>query len=206
MPKTDLYDKLLSVFENPTKLSILMLLSDGGKLTVTQMSKVVGVSKPNLYHFVAQMVKDAILNRPETRVKKNYVEKYYSINKDTFQAIDPAEQGRRLNSAEPKRQREFLKAWLTSLSLYFRLRAEQIEHADPVKLQRVLEAIHSERVVLEHATLSEEAFDFFLREIKRTSKMVHEKWKHGADTSTGNTVIIVALPSLLKESITDEIS
>jgi hypothetical protein len=161
----------------------------------------VGVSKPNLYHFVAEMVKDAILNKPETRVKKNYVEKYYSINKETFEAIDPVEQSRRFNKAGPQKQREVLKAWLTSMSLYFRLRAEQIERTEPAKLNRILEAVHDKRVVLEHASLSEDAFDYFLSEIRKTSRIMHEKWPHEANVAKGNTLIIMALPAVLGQSI-----
>jgi DNA-binding Lrp family transcriptional regulator len=201
MPKGNVYDKLLGVFQNPTKLSVLMLLSDGGKLTVTQMSRKVGVSKPNLYHFVAEMVQDEILKKPETRVNRNYVEKYYSINKQTFEAIDPVAQRQRLNQAKPQQQREVLKAWLTSISLYFRLRAEQIERAEPAKLDRILEAVHSNKVLLEHASLSQDAFDYFLSEIRKTSRTVHEKWKHGANVANGNTMIVVALPAVLAQSI-----
>jgi len=198
MPKTNLYDKLLSVFENPTKLSILMLLSDGGKLTVTQMSRQVGVSKPNLYHFVGEMVKDAILNEPETVVKKNYVEKYYSINKQTLESIDPVEQSKRFNEERPQKQREILKAWLTSMSLYLRLQAEQIDRTEPTRLNTILEATHEKRIVLEHASLGEEAFDYFLSEIRKTSKIVHEKWKHRSNVSNGNILVIVALPKLVQ--------
>jgi DNA-binding MarR family transcriptional regulator len=71
----DIYKILLNTLENPTKLSIVLLLSHRDKMTVTQMSKVVRVSRANLYHFVGQMVKDGLLSKPEAIVKKNYVEK-----------------------------------------------------------------------------------------------------------------------------------
>lgn len=197
MPKANSYDKLLEVFRNPTKLSVLMLLSEGERLTVTQMSKIVGVSKPNLYHFVAEMVKDRILNEPETRVKRNFVEKYYSMNKGIFEANDPVEQSRRFNRAPRQQQREILLAWLASMSLYLRLRAERIERIQPAELSRLLDDVHDDKILLEHVTLGEHAFNYFLDEIRRVRRTIHERWKNELNMPKGNVAVILAVPALL---------
>jgi hypothetical protein len=66
------------------------------------MSKVVRVSKANLYHFVNQMVKDGLLSKPEAHIKKNYVEKYYRLKENFFEAIDPSEQRKGSRAQNPR--------------------------------------------------------------------------------------------------------
>src|SRR2546428_13740107 len=102
MSKPDIYKILLNTFENPTKLSILMLLTHHRKMTVTQMSKFVRVGKANLYHFVGQMVKDGLLTKPETLVKKNYVEKHNKLDRRFFEALTRSAQRKRFKAAKLK--------------------------------------------------------------------------------------------------------
>ena len=71
MAKQDIFANLMRTFRNPTKMSIIFLLTENGKMTVTQMAEQVNVTKANLYHFVKEMVNDGIVLRPEVRVKKN---------------------------------------------------------------------------------------------------------------------------------------
>ena len=65
MTDQDIYSKLLKTFQNSTKMSIILLLSENGKMTVTQMAKQVDVTKANLYHFVGEMTRDGLLSKPE---------------------------------------------------------------------------------------------------------------------------------------------
>ena len=199
MSKRDIYKILLNTLENPTKLSILMLLTRHRKMTVTQMSKLVKVGKANLYHFVGQMVKDGLLSKPEALVKKNYVEKYYRMDEKFFEAIDPSEQRKRLKAARPEDLKTILQSTLVSLGLDFRLMAEEIAGADDRTLKQISRSVGEERITLSYSILTDKAYEHILAELKRISKTITEVEGREKPSLHGNRVIIVGLPHFGEE-------
>jgi len=199
MSKRDIYNILLNTLENPTKLSVLMLLTHHNKMTVTQMSKLVKVGKANLYHFVGQMVKDGILSKPEALVKKNYVEKYYRLDERFFEAIDPSEQRKRLKAARPEELRTILQSTLVSLGLDFRLMAEEIAKADDTTLKQIARSVTEERITLSYSILTDKAYEHVLAELKRISKTITEVEGREKASLRGNRVILVGLPQFRAE-------
>jgi DNA-binding transcriptional ArsR family regulator len=202
MPQRDIYTVLLRTFKNPTKVSIVFLLSHYGKMTVTQMSKKVGVGKANLYHFVNEMVRDALLSRPEAVVKKNYVEKYYQLNQKLFSLVDPSEQRKRLKLAKPEEQKMIIQSMLASLGLYLRLFAEEIGQTDVRMLERFRNAIAKEEIALSYLILPDEAYKYALEELRRMNRTMEERWGSEKPSLTGNRVIVVALPQFNEETQT----
>lgn len=196
MSKRDIYEILLNTLENPTKLGILMLLTHHPKMTVTQMSKFIGVSKANLYHFVGQMVKDCILSKPETIVKKNYVEKYYRLDEKFFRALDPAQQRERLKAARPEELKAILQSTLVSLGLDFRLMAEEIATADDKSLKQIAKSVAEEQITLSYSILSDKTYDHILAELKKINRTISEVERREKSSLRGNRVIIVGLPRL----------
>lgn len=196
MSKRDIYNVLLNTLQNPTKLGILMLLTHQDKMTVTQMSKLVRVSKANLYHFVSQMVRDGILAKPEALVKKNYVEKYYRLDEKFFEALDPSEQRKRLKAARPEELKTILQSTLVSIGLDFRLMAEEIASADEKTLKQIANAVAEERITLSYSILSDKAYNHALAELKRINKTITEVERHDKPSLQGNRLILVSLPRL----------
>jgi hypothetical protein len=194
MSKRDIYKILLNTLENPTKLSILMLLTRHRKMTVTQMSKFVRVGKANLYHFVGQMVKDGLLSKPETLVKKNYVEKYYQLDRRFFEALDPSEQRKRLKAARPEELKTILQSTLASLGLDFRLMAEEIARADDKTLKQIAKSVAEERITLSYSILSDKAYEHVLAELKRINKTITKVESREKPSLQGNRMILVGLP------------
>jgi len=194
MSKRDIYKILLNTLENPTKLGILMLLTHHRKMTVTQMSKLVRVSKANLYHFVGQMVNDGLLSKPEALVKKNYVEKYYRLDERFFEALDPSEQRKRLKAARPEELKTILQSTLVSLGLDFRLMAEEIARADDKKLKQIAKSVAEERITLSYSILSDKTYEHVLAELKRINKTISEVESREKPSLEGNRVILVGLP------------
>jgi hypothetical protein len=199
MSKRDIYKILLNTLENPTKLSVLMLLTHHDKMTVTQMSKLVKVGKANLYHFVGQMVNDGLLSKPEAMVKKNYVEKYYRLDEKFFEAIDPSEQRKRLKAARPEDLKTILQSTLVSLGLDFRLMAEEIAGADDRTLKQIARSVGEERITLSYSILTDKAYEHILAELKRISKTITEVGGREKPSLHGNRVIIVGLPHFGEE-------
>src|SRR5215831_17020615 len=198
MTKPDPYNVLLDTLGNPTKLSIVFLLSHNEKMTVTQMAKHVGVGKANLYHFVSQMVTDGLLTKPEAIVKENYVEKYYRLNQELFNAVNPDEQRKRLKAAPPEKQKTIQQSALASVGLDFRLLAEEIGKADKTMLLQISKSVAGERITLSYGIMSDEPYNYFLTEIKKINKTIDERWGHETPTK-GNRVVVVGIPRLETE-------
>ncbi len=120
------YKKLTDVFRNPTKFRIVLLLSEHQRMTVTDMAKLVKVSRSNLYHFIAQMVQEGIVLPPEVIPRKNYVEKFYRLNEEMFKAEDMREWEELLLSASPKEIKETVSSILMGYSMILNFIADRI--------------------------------------------------------------------------------
>src|SRR5215472_7386120 len=114
MPQQSPDRVLFNALENPTKLNIIFLLSRHEKMTVTQMAEHVHVGRPNLYHFVNEMVKDGLLLKPEVQVKRNYVEKYYQLNRKVFESQNQAEHKRLTRAASPEKLNSIIRSGLAA--------------------------------------------------------------------------------------------
>lgn len=184
---------LFKALENPTKLNIIFLLSRHERMTVTQMAEHVRVGKPNLYHFVNQMVKDGLLSKPEVQVKRNYVEKYYRLNRKPFESLSSGEQRRLMKSASPEKVVSILRSGLAAIGLELRLIAEEYAHADREVMQALARSVADERVSLSYAILSDEAYDYVVSELRKISKTVDKRWGDQVAVG-GNRIILFALP------------
>ena len=124
------YEILSDVFRNPTKFRIIMLLTEQGRMTVTQMSKLIDVSKSNLYHFISQMVKEGLVLEPEVIPKKNYVEKFYRLNEEMFRAEDPKEWEKVLVGASNSEIKEVVSSVLMGYSMTLSFIADRVAKSD----------------------------------------------------------------------------
>jgi DNA-binding HxlR family transcriptional regulator len=194
MTEQDIYSKLLKTFQNSTKMSIILLLSENEKMTVTQMAKQVDVTKANLYHFVGEMVRDGLLSKPEVKIRRNYVEKYYSLNEAAFKLADPVVAEEKLREAKPEQYRSLLQSFLTSLGLYFRLFAEEIARADSSKLELISSAFKKQEILLHYSVIGDPAYEYEINEYKKVIKRSIEKWSKKPSTKPRNRLIIVGLP------------
>ena len=194
MTKRDIYKVLLDALGSPTKLGILMLLSHSEKMTVTQMSKRMKVTKANLYHFVSQMVRDGLLSKPEPQVKKNYVEKYYRVDPAFFAAVDPAEQKKRTKAAKPAELKGILQSALVSIGLDFRILAEEIANADTKVLNKVAKLVAEDNVTVSYTIIHDKTYEAILPELRRIQNSMEELEKGQAPALQGNRVIVVGLP------------
>ena len=88
MDQNQQIETLLSAISNRTKLSIITLLVRRKRMTVTQMSKLIGTTRSNLYQTIGDLVSSGIVNEPEVVVRRNYVEKFYTLNEPVFRELD----------------------------------------------------------------------------------------------------------------------
>ena len=194
--RNDIHSALMKAFQNPTKLSIILLLSGGRRLTVTQMSKSVKVTRANLYHFVGELVREGILSKPEAQVKRNYVEKYYTLNEGAFKSADPQEVERRLREGKPEDQLAVIRSFLVSLSLQFHLLSEEFSRVDDGRAREVAKALKERRIFLHYSVLADEAYLHELGEYGRIVDRSTRRWGSKSGLPSGNRLIIVGVPRL----------
>jgi predicted transcriptional regulator len=198
-----IYERFLRSFQNPTKLSIMLLLTQKKEMTVTQMSAYIGVTRANLYQTVCELVKDGMVSEPHVQVKKNYVEKYYHLNSVVFKAIDPYELQRRLNQGAGSHEyKDLLESFFTSFSLYFKMYAHLLNTSSAGKLEVIIKGFKEDQILLSTLTLDDARYAEELREIRTLLKkaaMFGEKNSKSTPKSSDyfgeeNRIFVVGLP------------
>jgi CRP-like cAMP-binding protein len=121
------YREVLNVYRNPTKTKIITLLVNNKKMTVTGMAKYIKTTRSNLYQIMSELVSLGMVNEPEIRPKKNYVEKYYSLNEDYFAFHDEKIDDEIMGLPE-EQFRETLASFLMAQSLNLGIMASAVEN------------------------------------------------------------------------------
>lgn len=187
---------LLRAIQNPTKLNVIVLLTDREAMTVTQMAKIVKVSRANLYHFVSEMVDEGLLLGPESRVRRNYVEKYYRLNEKLFEGGDEAEWQATVKGAGPEAFRDLMYSLLVSLSTQFRIMAEQLEGADAATMAKLAEMREKRLVIGSYGILPDEEYAEVAKELKELLVGYEKRSGRTHSTRGKNKVVILAMPGL----------
>ena len=125
MPQ-DRLQKLFDVMSSQTKSHIIALLSIGGKMTVTQISKHINTSRSNLYQAISDLQEQGFVNQPDIVVRKNYVEKYYLLNDSAFNQTTAGEINEEFMKMSPDKLRNLMATFLLSQSLNLRVIAQEI--------------------------------------------------------------------------------
>lgn len=147
----------MRTFSNPTKIGIIMLLAEHNRMTVTEMSKYLNVSKSNLYHFVSQLLSDGVLNEPEVIPKKNYVEKYYTINMEMVETNDQEGWEAYLKDLNPDEARNMLGSALMAYSMNLKIAAEQIYNASDEDIEKVKDWMYNKKGWVSFSSLGEKS-------------------------------------------------
>lgn len=196
-----MYRKLTNLYTNPTKLSILLLITEYEKITVTQMAEYVDVSRANLYHYVSQMVEDGILNEPEVKVKKNYVEKYYTLNLELFGKFDIKAWEAHLSTLSADELRDLIGSSLTAQSIFLKIIADRIARAEPEQIDRIREMLLDGRAWFSYSVLSRENADRVKEYISKIIEIFSEPGTPEENEQDLTRLLLVFLPLLRGEKI-----
>ena len=193
------YEILTEVFRNPTKFRIILLLSEHGRMTVTDMAKLVKVSRSNLYHFIAQMVKDGIVKPPEVIPRKNYVEKFDRLNDEMFKAEEMKEWEKLLRIASPKEIKETVSSILMGYSMILSFIADRISASEGDAVEQLRNWLIEETpYTLSYAVMSKKTSS-------RINPILKELWKalsdetekdDDSDSNAWSRLLLVFLPML----------
>lgn len=197
--KEEIRKKLLESFKNQTKLSIIIVLFQKGRLTATQMSKIIGTSRSNLYQNLKEMVEDGILAEPESKVRKNYVEKYYYPNTQIFERFSPEDQEKVLMDKSPEELKEFFLSSLNSQILRLRIIAGEVDMMSGKELERLRDMYFYDQILFSNSWIKKETYERVLKYIKEILyKLIDEedaKTENHAEDDTYN-LILIGIPKI----------
>lgn len=191
--------RLMDSFRNQTKLSIIIVLLQNGKMTATQMSKIIGTSRSNLYQNLKEMVEDGILREPETRVKKNYVEKYYYPNTQLLEGFSVKQQEDLLNRKSPEELREYLISGINSEILRLKIMAREIEMKSDEEFTKQFNSKFFDQVLFSNSWLSRSTYEKMVARIREIFEEIYtegELEEKQDESEDRYNVILIGIPKI----------
>ncbi len=197
MEQDDKFEVLVNSYRNPTKFSIIVILAEQGKMTVTQMSEYISVSRSNLYHFVSQLLEDGILNEPEVIPKKNYVEKFYSLNEELFKASEYERWGELLKSKSLEEIRGLSSSILLGYSMMLNMAANRFAHSSDEETAKLKDWLTSEMPwSTTYSLLSRKSTDSIAPAVKALNDTLSATSEDTEDRQHFSRLLVVFLPFL----------
>ncbi len=193
MEENQQIERLMSALSNRTKLSIITLLIRRKRMTVTQMSKLTGTTRSNLYQSIGDLVRSGIINEPESVIRKNYVEKYYTLNEPLFRELDSERWAARLQSLSDDQSREIVVSFLLSQSMNLQIMAQEIQMSGENVSHRIKESLGSDRILMSYGRISDATYDRLLEH----QKALMEIFKENPEDDGDNTYVIIGIPGLM---------
>ncbi|OWP57500.1 MAG: hypothetical protein B2I17_00330 [Thermoplasmatales archaeon B_DKE] len=196
MEPIDRANIMANSFKNPTKLGIIAVLIQKGEMTVTQISKIIGTTRSNLYQAIAELVSDGLVNAPDIRVSKNYVEKFYTINEEAFSGVPQEKLIDVITSLSSDDFRDVTVSFLLTQSVILKIIAEEISMSDDQSIGKMKELIKQNKVFLSYSRLSDQSYLSIAPEIEAVNKKLEELDKKHSVKTPRNTLLIVGIPSM----------
>ncbi len=151
---------LLDAYRNETKILIITLLLKNKSMTVTQLSKYIKTSRSNLYQTVKDMVKSGLLIPSESKIIKNYVEKYYKLNISLLDTISYEDLFSEVEKLDEESFRQLFVSSLKASSILLNIISEGIKIADENEIRR-LKTDLKDNGILSMGTFSKEVMKKF---------------------------------------------
>ncbi len=191
--------RLIESFRSQSKLSIIIVLLQNGKMTATQMAKIIGTSRSNMYQSLKEMVEDGILRKPEIKVKKNYVEKYYYPNTELLDDFSLKQQEELLNKKSPEELRDYLISGINSEILRLKIIARQIEMKSDDELRRRFDSLFFDQVLFSNSWLSRKTYEYMVKRIKDIFEEYYKNQETEKKQEVGeekHNLILIGIPEI----------
>lgn len=184
-------DTLLTAFLNRTKLAIITLLIHRRRLTVTQMSRYLSTTRSNLYQTISDLLESGIIRGPESVVKKNYVEKYYTLNEAMFSDLDTEKWKDRLKRMDPTQGKKLISSFLLAQSIRLQIMSQEVEMADDKATRIIEEMFVSDRIMLSYGRVSDRSYDRLVEMYRKIQDIFSET----PDEDGDNTYLFIGMPA-----------
>ena len=186
---------LMDMLRNPKRASIFFQLAQNPDSTATEIAKDLNLDVDIVYYHLKLLRKHGFISEPRVVVKKNYLEKFYSIKpsfKDNFLRFlgEFKTKKEKLNLEET---REMLIASLTVIHSVIASSARQIETLDAKLLEKLLK---KKDFVSKVWFCTREKYDELLDQIKSITKDTDSTLKSLDPEAKSYIVAIVGIPEL----------
>ncbi len=191
--------RLIESFRNQSKLSILIILLQDGKMTATQMAKIIGTSRSNIYQNLKEMVEDGILKEPKVIVKKNYVEKYYYPNTKLLDNFSEKQQMDLMSKKSPDELREYLISGINSEILRLKIIARKIEMKSNDEVRRDFDSQFFDQILFTNSWLSRKSYEYMVNRIRETFDDFYKDDKKVKETDEEEeryNLILIGIPKI----------
>lgn len=203
----DRLSRLFEVMSSQTKSHIIALLAIGGKMTVTQISEHIKTSRSNLYQAISDLQEQGFVNPPEIVVRKNYVEKYYSLNDSEFNQSAAGEMDEEFKKMTPDKLRNLMATFLLSQSLNLKVIAQEILLVPDEDITRAVRDGTNSSLRLSFSVLSHNSFVKGLENLKPFMDYIDNPENFKADDAKEksdvdhNMILVMAIPEYLIKSL-----
>ena len=195
MKESQFYEEYIKVLKNETKASIIALLIQRGKMTVTDMSKYIHTSRSNLYHNAKELVEIGFLNEPESVVVKNYVEKYYTINSESLSGLSQEKLYDELLKFEPVMIKNLLLSALGTYSFLLKLLGEEVAMMKDDDVKKIPDYIRRGEAQLIYSRMSRDTYLKAIDKIKEVMEILETSSDRDVKAEESQcSLMIVALP------------
>jgi len=191
--KTEPSETLLRAFKNSTKLAIIALLLKNGQMTVTQLSKIIKTTRPNLYRSIRELVDDGVILKPMVKVTRNYVEKYYELNMKIFDSVKSRHIIDAISRIPISDLRELMISFLLMNSLLSSVFVEQVKMATDSEMEVYRQRILDGYILMSFSTLSDSSMKLFSKYYKQFTDAV-EKNISSKKEKEKNALVVFSLP------------
>jgi len=162
-----LLDKLMQIFTNSTRAAILYQLTRCKESSATDLAKTLNQKVNNIYYHLRILEDNGIVNPPRSVIKRNYVEKYYSLSERFFASFNVDEHTWRQSQKKlPIEQRiEIAIAGLNLIASILRWRTEEYKQMSYEQMDK-LWSTKEEWVTL--STFTKEQYKVLVKRLEKT--------------------------------------
>jgi len=184
-------DRLMRAFANPVRSALLYELTRRGECSATDFAEILDQKVSNIYYHLRILEDDSILNPPRTVVKRNYVEKYYSLNEKFLVSVnvDKQEWKRSQQELPPEERKQIA---ITGLNLIISILRWRVEDYKRMRSEEIDELWRKEWVTL--STFTQEQYETLVNRLEKTWLETMKEFRHAhSKEAKPFTVIIAAL-------------
>jgi predicted transcriptional regulator len=181
----------MRTFASPVRSAILYELTRRGECSATGLAEILGQKVNNIYYNLRILENDSIINPPRSVVKRNYVEKYYSLNEKFLVSVNvDKEDWKRSQRDLPPEERKQIA--MTGLNLIISILRWRVEDYKRMSFEEIDQLWQKEWVTL--STLTQEQYETLVSRLEKTWLETMKEFRHAhSKQAKPFTVIIAAL-------------
>jgi DNA-binding transcriptional ArsR family regulator len=179
----------MKTFANPVRSAILYELTLRGECSATDLAEMLDQKVNNIYYHLRRLQNDNIINPPRSVVKRNYVEKYYSLNKKFLVSVNvDKEEWRRSQQDLPPEERKQIA--MTGLNLIISILRWRVEDYKRMSSEEIDELWQKEWVTL--STFTQEQYETLVSRLEKTWLETMKEFRHTRSKEAKPFTVIVA--------------